>query len=97
MQQFKIGSPGCDELPPSIFNITADQYIGLLTYFINTSITTRDFPDELKTAEIIPIYKSGIKSMISNYRPISVLPFFPLNSLKKCIYNHLLKFIDAHD
>ena len=32
------------------------------------------FPDELKIARVIPIYKGGNSMMLNNYRPVSVLP-----------------------
>ena len=35
-----------------------------------------DFPEELKLAKVIPIYKADNEQHIQNYRPISVLPFF---------------------
>ena len=34
------------------------------------------FPDELKLAKVIPIYKSGSSMELNNYRPISVLNIF---------------------
>ena len=37
------------------------------------------FPKSLKLANVIPIFKSGNKCMISNYRPIFILPLFPKN------------------
>ena len=36
----------------------------------------QQFPDPMKLAKIVPIFKSGDKKIISNYRPISVLTFF---------------------
>jgi Reverse transcriptase (RNA-dependent DNA polymerase) len=50
-------------------------------------------PDDLKIAKIIPIYKCDDKKIISNYRPISVLPVFS-KILERLIYNRLLNFID---
>ena len=37
-------------------------------------ITTGIFPDKLKTAKNIPIYKKGESADLSNYRPITLLP-----------------------
>ena len=66
----------------------ADFYITPLTYIINLSISQGHFPSELKLAKVIPIYKSGDKQIIENYRPISVLPFF--------FANYVLNFLDEH-
>jgi hypothetical protein len=43
------------------------------SFIFNTSLTHGIFPDDLKTARISPIHKSGDKNIRSNYRPISVL------------------------
>ena len=53
------------------------------------------FPEELKLAKVIPIFKSGDKQDISNYRPISILSFFS-KVFEKTMYNHLINFIDAN-
>ena len=45
-----------------------------LTLIINQSLNSVIFPDKLKIAKVTPIYKKGDKQIISNYRPISVLP-----------------------
>ena len=52
------------------------HYLKPLTYLINKSIHQGIFPDELKIAKVFPVFKSGDKTNISNYKPISVLLFF---------------------
>ena len=43
-----------------------------LSYLFNLAFQFRMFPLCLKTAKVIPIFNSGDKSDISNYRPISI-------------------------
>ncbi|VEN62897.1 unnamed protein product [Callosobruchus maculatus] len=45
-----------------------------LTKLINEAIRLHSFPDCLKVARVVPIYKKGIKDDPSNYRPISIIP-----------------------
>ena len=34
------------------------------------------FPDEMKVAKVKPLFKAEQRDMVSNYRPISILPVF---------------------
>lgn len=45
-------------------------------YIFNLSFSMGIFPQEMKTAKVVPIYKAGNKYMFNNYRPISLLPQF---------------------
>ena len=54
------------------------------------------FLDELKIVKVITIYKSGDKTSIENYRPISVLSVFS-KIFEKIMYNHLINFVNKHD
>ena len=43
---------------------------------------------------MVPIFKSGDSSKITNYRPISVLSFFS-KVFERVMYNHITDFIDS--
>ena len=73
-----------------------DEYITPLTYLINYSIRQGIFPEELKIAKIILIFKSGNEQCANNYRPISVLPFFS-KLYEKVMANFFTNFLDAND
>ena len=47
----------------------------------------------MKIAKIIPIYKSGEISKLTNYRPISLVPAFP-ELVEKLSYDRLLSSIN---
>ena len=89
-------SPGYDEVPAIVMKQNIHALIKPLTYLINCSINKGIFPDELKIAKVIPIYKSGDKTSIENYRPISVLSVFS-KVFEKIMYNHLINFINKHN
>ena len=47
-----------------------------LAAIFNSSFKNGIFPDTLKIARVTSIFKSGSKSEMGNYRPISVLSVF---------------------
>ena len=44
-----------------------------LLHLINRSIASRSFPNAWKIARVTPVYKSGDRADLNNYRPISIL------------------------
>jgi hypothetical protein len=46
-----------------------------LVHIFNASLSSGIFPDRLKLAKVIPLYKKGDVHDIKNYRPI--YPFYP--------------------
>ena len=45
-----------------------------LTLIINQSLTSGIYPDNFKISKITPLHKKDDQTVISNYRPISLLP-----------------------
>lgn len=66
-----------------------------LTYICNLSFQTGSFPDEMKTAKVIPLFKTGSKHHFTNYRPVSLLPQFS-KILEKAFNNRLDLFLEKH-
>ena len=65
----------------------------VLSTIFNTSISEGLFRNNWKVARVAPIYKEGPTEDRSNYRPISVLPFFS-QLFKKTIFDQLNAFFD---
>ena len=95
IKNLKEGSSGWDGVSASILKKTYDSFIQPLTHVLNISITNGVFPNELKVARVVPLFKSGDPMMFSNYRPVSVLPVFSKN-LERLMYNRLLSFINKY-
>ena len=67
-----------------------------LTHICNLSFSQGVFPDKLKTAKILPIFKCDDSSLFSNYRPISILPCLS-KVFEKLFYFRLSAFLEKFD
>ena len=54
------------------------------------------FPEQMKLAEVVPLYKSKERYLISNYRPISLLITLS-KILEKVIYKRTYQFLNQND
>lgn len=75
--QFKSKkSTDCHGIDMSLIKDVIHCIVEPLTYICNKSFSTGIVPDQMKMAKVIPIYKGGNKQLLSNDRPISLLPQF---------------------
>lgn len=62
--------------PDEIPNIFLKRYAELLAKFLvilfRASLMTAQLPSDWKTAWVVPVFKKGDRSLIQNYRPISL-------------------------
>ena len=65
-----------------------------LRHIFNLSMFNGVVPQAFKKAKVIPIYKSGPKNILNNYRPLSLLPQF-WKILEKLVYSRLILFLDV--
>ncbi len=89
-------SPGWDGVSALIIQENLNTLITPLCDLVNKSFRQGIFPDYLKIAKVIPIFKNGECSNICNYRPISVLSTYS-KIYEKVMYNYLIDFIDTND
>ena len=67
-----------------------------LANIINLSLQKGIFPDKLKIAKVIPIYKADDPSHFTNYRPISLLSNFS-KFFEKVMYNRMIEFAEQYN
>ena len=67
-------SHGHDGLSVSLMKQVKDVIVEPLKIIINQMLKTGIFPNPLKIARVIPIFKKGDEHIFTNYRPISLLP-----------------------
>ena len=63
-----------------------------LKYLLNMSLESGTFPDKLKIARVIQLYKAGDPANIGNDRPKSALPCF-CKVLGRIMYSRLYKYL----
>ena len=67
-----------------------------LSIIFNQSLESGIFPDKMKIAEIIPLYKNKEEDLVNNYRPISLLMTIS-KILEKIIYTNLYRFLTQYN
>ena len=81
-----------DDIPAEMLKSTIDAHVSLLTKIINSSIWNGCFPDELKAAEVTPIFKKNDDLDKENYRHASVLPHVS-KIIEKVMYIQIENFM----
>ena len=89
-------SSGYDGLSMNLLKKVITCIIAPLTYIFNLSISSGKCPNSLKIAKVIPIYKKDDPSLLTNYRPISILPSIS-KILEKIIYKRLYNFLNVNN
>jgi len=86
-------SCGFDLLSNRMLKKEKIKFSKLLIDLINETIKSNTFPEVLKTAKVIPIFKKGDKKNLNNYRPISLLPVLS-KVLEKVINEQITEKLD---
>ena len=84
-------STGHDNISNKLLKSLQEVISKSLTLIINQSLNTGIFPQKLKLAKVIPIYKKGEKTKLQNYRPISLLPSIS-KIFERVVFNQLYEY-----
>ncbi|MGL1888436.1 MAG: reverse transcriptase family protein [Reichenbachiella sp.] len=87
---------GLDGLPAKFLRDSAETVAKPLTYIINLSIECGEFPQELKLAKVVPIYKKKEKTEPGNYRPVSILSIVS-KLFEKIVCEQLTEHLDSNN
>ena len=89
-------NPGkSSDISPHILKLFRGIISPYLATLFNNCVYGGIFPDRLKIARVIPLFKTGDRSNISNYRPISLLPVLS-KIFEKLIHGRLVSFLDKN-
>lgn len=86
---------GSDGISSYLLKMVRKSIVPSLTYIFNLCFETGVFPLALKHSLVHPIHKSGSRTCVNNYRPISVLPALS-KVLEKLINKRLTGYLEKH-
>ena len=79
------------DIPAGILKGCVDSYISVLTKILITSLERGCFPNQLKSAEVTPVFKKEDELNIENVRPINVLSHASKIS-ERIVFNQMICF-----
>ena len=85
-------SPGYDDISSKLIKDFHNYIINPLIHVINLIFLQGIVPNDFKKSIVVPIYKSGNKTEIGNYRPISLITTFA-KIFEKCLKERLFDFL----
>ena len=80
---------GYDSIHPAVLKHCAIPLTKPLHHLFCHCLSTHNLPSERRTHCVVPLFKSGDKSNVANYRPISLL-CVASKALERLVYNHVI-------
>lgn len=86
---------GPDNISADVVKNNSVSFSRILAEVFNKILETGSYPQCLKIARVVPVFKSGDASDVNNYRPISTLSTFN-KIIEKLLINRLIPFLNQH-
>lgn len=87
---------GLDNIPMKVFKDFMLVYCSEFTRLVNMSIKNADFPGTWQIGKIVPIPKSGDRTQLTNWRPITLLPIIS-KLVEKVIQQQMMSFLSKNN
>ena len=85
---------GLDGIGPKVLRFCAPALSTVLHHLFNCSLSQHSIPAEWRIHCITPIYKSGDRSSVRNYRPISLLSCTS-KVLERLVFDRCIEFLES--
>ena len=85
-------STGPHSVPIKLLKVVKHHISHPLAELVNQSFLKGIFPSKLKIAKVVSVFKKGDPEIMTNYRPISLLPVFS-KIFEKLMYKRLYSFV----
>ena len=86
---------GHDDISISMLQLCVSEVAIPLKIIFERCILTGKFPDHWKCANVQPVHKKSNRQMVSNYRPISLLPICA-KILEKIVFDHVYSYLNKN-
>ena len=96
IRALKDSATGHDDISSQFLKQALNSIVDPLTHICNMSLTEGVFPNTLKVANVIPLYKSDDSLCFNHYRPVSLLCILS-KVIEKIMYDRLLNFVNKFD
>ena len=83
---------GCDNISVKMIQLCGDSIVLPLKLIFRSALNSGVFPSNWKKGNVTPVHKKGSKQILTNYRPISLLPIFG-KIFEKLIYENLYRYL----
>ncbi len=86
---------GLDGISPRLLKLCSTGIASSLASLFNRSFSEGNFPSSWKSALVIPVFKRGDRSSLTNYRPISLLSCVG-KVCERLVYTHLYQYLSPN-
>ena len=80
-------------IPVNSIKANNNFFAEAICFYFNKSLENGKFPNCLKLANIIPVFRKGARTSKNNHRPVSILPVFS-KIFERLLSRQLLEFFD---